>query len=162
VEAAFELIGARGFEGLRLRDVAAAAGIDHSTVHHYFATKEDLVAAVVDHATRQFWSTMPLGGSPADEIGAHLRVLGRMARERPALFVVLRELDLRARRDPAVRAILADRERGWRDALSARLAGDATATALVIAAVKGASFDPEAAGPALALLGRLLTEETDR
>ena len=51
VRAAFDKIAENGLEGLRLRDVAAAAGIDHSTVHHYFATKEDLYRAILDLKT---------------------------------------------------------------------------------------------------------------
>ena len=35
VEAAYRRIAECGFEGLRLRDVAAEVGIDHSTIHHY-------------------------------------------------------------------------------------------------------------------------------
>lgn len=33
-------------EGLRLRQVADAVGIDHSTLHHHVATKQDLVEGV--------------------------------------------------------------------------------------------------------------------
>ena len=50
VEAAYRRIAECGFEGLRLRDVAAEVGIDHSTIHHYFPTKQALVTAVVDYA----------------------------------------------------------------------------------------------------------------
>jgi AcrR family transcriptional regulator len=39
--------------------VAAAAGIDHSTLYHHFATKQDLIVAVVELATRPLRSTMP-------------------------------------------------------------------------------------------------------
>jgi AcrR family transcriptional regulator len=163
VHAAYHRLAERGFEGLRLRDVAADVGIDHSTIHHYFPTKEDLVAAVVDYATREFWSARP-PEEGADELGPHLRMLARMLEERPELFVVLRELDLRATRDAAVRAIVDDRERGWRVALVERLrrcapAGGpdpAVGAELVIAAVKGASFRPGTAAAVLGQLERLL------
>lgn len=48
VEAAFRCIAEKGFEGLRLRDVAAKVGIDHSTLHYHFPTKEDLVAGQIE------------------------------------------------------------------------------------------------------------------
>ena len=54
VRSAFTAIARAGFEGLRLREVATAAGIDHSTVHHYFRTKQELVAATVAYSTGLF------------------------------------------------------------------------------------------------------------
>jgi AcrR family transcriptional regulator len=118
VDAAFGCIAEKGFEGLRLRDVAAEVGIDHSTLHHYFPTKKDLVAGVVEDATQQFWTTMPAEGNPAEKLRHHLAVLSRMIEEWPALFTVLSELDLRANHDAAVRSIIDRHEEGWLTALS--------------------------------------------
>jgi AcrR family transcriptional regulator len=169
VRAAFGCIAERGFEGLRLRDVAAEVGIDHSTLHHYFASKQDLVAGVVDYATRQFWPTMPAEGGAIDRLQYHLAALGRMIREQPALFTVMAELDLRARRDPAVRAIIDRHEAGWRIVLEEVLRRGAKEGALtrdldvaagvelIIAAVKGVRQLPDQADDVLAQLNRLLT-----
>ena len=169
VEAAFRCIGEKGFEGLRLRGVAAEVGIDHSTLHHYFPTKEDLVAGVVGHSTRQFWATMPDEGAPAEKLRYHLAALVRMVEERPVLFTVLSELDLRAKRDAAVRSIIDRHEEGWRAALAEVLCRgaeegiwaeglDAAAgVELIIAAVKGVSLSPDRAGDVLDQLERLLS-----
>jgi AcrR family transcriptional regulator len=169
VRAAFGCIAERGFEGLRLRDVAAEVGIDHSTLHHYFASKQDLVAGVVDYATRQFWPTMPAEGGAIDRLQYHLAALGRMIREQPALFTVMAELDLRARRDPAIRALIDRHEEGWRIVLEEvlrRAAKDGALTQqldvaagveLIIAAVKGVRQLPERADDVLAQLNGLLT-----
>src|SRR2546430_75371 len=171
VEAAYRRIAECGFEGLRLRDVAAEVGIDHSTIHHYFPTKQALVTAVVDYATRQFWTSEPHAGTAADELRRHLARLARMIVERPELHIVVRELDLRARRDAEVRAVVASREEGWRISLAELFASGAPAGAwwpaadpamageLVIAAVKGASLDPEHAVGALHQLERLLIKD---
>lgn len=168
VEAAYRRLADTGFEGLRLRDVANEVGIDHSTIHYHFPTKEDLVAAVVDHATRQFWTAPRPEGPPAEKLRRHLVFLGRMIVERPELHAVLREVDLRASRDPQVREIVAEREAGWRRSLTEMLAeGErqgawppaldvAAGAELIIAAVKGASLDAEHAGQALLQLERLL------
>jgi hypothetical protein len=90
--------------------------------------------------------------------------------ERPELHIVVRELDLRARRDAEVRALVASREAGWRTSLAELFAAGAPVGAwasavdpavageLVIAAVKGASLDPEHAVGALRQLERLLIE----
>ncbi|WP_445189237.1 TetR/AcrR family transcriptional regulator [Pseudonocardia sp. Cha107L01] len=64
MRAAFDLIAQKGLEGLRLRDVAAVVGLDHSTLHHYFPTKEDLIVEVVGYATGQLATTMPPEGTP--------------------------------------------------------------------------------------------------
>ena len=151
VEAAYRALAKHGFEGLRMRAVAADAGIDHSTIHHHFATKRDLVAAVVDYATRQFGPKGP--PTRRTTLDEHLEMLGRMIAEYPQLHAVLRELDLRAGRDAEVRAIIVEHEKGWRTALAARIREaasmgawpaniDAAAGAeLVIAVVKGASLN---------------------
>lgn len=169
VRAAFGCIAEKGFEGLRLRDVAAEVGIDHSTLHHYFASKQDLVAGVVDYATRQFWPTMPAEGGAVDRLQYHLAALGRMIREQPALFTVMAELDLRARRDPAIRSIIDRHEEGWRIVLGEVLRRGAkeeawtqrlevaTGVELIIAAVKGVGRLPDRADHVLGQLERLLT-----
>src|SRR2546429_2102566 len=171
VEAAYRRIAECGFEGLRLRDVAAEVGIDHSTIHHYFPTKQALVTAVVDYASRQFWTTEPRAATAADELRRQLTRLARMIVERPELHIVVRELDLRARRDAEVRALVASREEGWRASLAELFAAGAPAGAwapavdpavageLVIAAVKGASLDPEHAAGALHQLELLLIRD---
>ncbi|TMG42173.1 MAG: helix-turn-helix transcriptional regulator, partial [Chloroflexi bacterium] len=43
VQAAFNQIAERGFEGLRTREVAAEVGVNIATLHYYFPTKEALI-----------------------------------------------------------------------------------------------------------------------
>lgn len=147
IEAAFQCIAAKGFEGLRVRAVAAEVGIDHSTVHHHFPTKRDLIAAVVDYATGRL-------RLPDASLREHLELLGRMMREQPELFVVLRELDLRALRDPEIRAVIDHGESGWRVALGRRAAPEHAA--LIISVVKGLSLMPDDPQAVLGQLERLI------
>jgi AcrR family transcriptional regulator len=164
VLAAFARVAEAGFEGLRLRQVAEDVGIDHSTLHHHFATKQHLVDAVAEYATRQFWV---LGAGPDDPVAAlraHLAGLRAMLDERPDLFAVTVELDLRARRDPAVAEAMDRYQSGWREVLTGLFArgndrGSWTApvdpevaTELVIAVVKGVRLVPATAGPVFAQL----------
>jgi AcrR family transcriptional regulator len=157
VDAAFRCIAERGLEGLRLRPVAADAGIDHSTLHHYFATKQELMSAVLEHVTRQFWVTMPAEGSAAEQLRHHFTALGELIRRQPELFVVLAELDLRGQRDPEVGQVIERVEAGWRESLTevwrrgarqrawaAPLAQD-TAVELIISVVKGVRLLPDRA-----------------
>jgi AcrR family transcriptional regulator len=145
VRAAYAVVAEVGFEGLRLRRVAAEVGIDQSTLHHYFATKAALVEAVAEYATGRLAATAPPAGS-ADPLGDHLRALADLMHTDPELLTVSAELDLRARRDPAVRETLSAAESGWRAMLTGLLADHPPdAAELVIASVKGVRLAPELA-----------------
>lgn len=109
VQAAYDQIAARGFEGLRTREVAAAAGVNIATLHYYFPTKESLIRAVLEHAMGRFRST--LGGGP--DLRQHLRAVRQLLRDEPKLSAVMAELSLRSSRDPAIAAILSETYAGW-------------------------------------------------
>ncbi len=115
--AAFDIIAEKGFEGLRVRDVAARVGINGATLHHYFPTKEALIQAVVEYTTNRLRVTgSNLQGTPPEQLRMHLRNLYRMMQEEPALFVVLTEMSLRAQRDP-VMSFLMQQRAYWQDQL---------------------------------------------
>src|SRR5437763_14720847 len=83
--AAYHTIAEKGFEGLRLRDVAEQVGINHATLHHYFPTKEALVQAVVLYVTQRMGETsVSAGGTPLDRLRSHLHSLKLRMREEPA------------------------------------------------------------------------------
>jgi AcrR family transcriptional regulator len=159
VRAAFALVAEAGLEGLRLRRVAAEVGIDQSTLHHHVATKAALVAAVAEHAAGLLATTAPPAHlPPAAALRAHLDALADLVARRPELFTVTAELDLRARRDPSVRAVVERQEAGWRAVLTGLFtalgeADPAARTELVIAAVKGVRLVPDLAPLVLAQLG---------
>ena len=119
VEAAFELIAAEGFEGLRTRDVAARAGVNVATLHYYFATKEDLIRAVVERLWEEFVAfgapTIPARplSSPLENLRQELVDLERHVRERPATFIVLFEIVLRSLRNPAISAMTRELNTRW-------------------------------------------------
>ena len=117
VRAAYDLIARDGLEGLRTRDVAGRVGINIATLHYHFATKELLLAAVVEHVVQVFESLhapLPPGATPLDEL--HHLVLGQARRRRAAsnVDVVMHELMLRSRRDKQVRAALRTLLASWR------------------------------------------------
>ena len=45
--AARELFAAHGVDGVSVRDIAAAAGVNHALVHRYFGAKGDMVDAIL-------------------------------------------------------------------------------------------------------------------
>jgi AcrR family transcriptional regulator len=48
LDAAEREFAARGFTGVRLRDIADAAGVQSALIHHYFGDKQGLYRAVLD------------------------------------------------------------------------------------------------------------------
>lgn len=125
--AAFELIAERGFEGLRTRDVADRAGVNIATLHYYFATKEDLIRAVVGKLQESFANVHPLYGEPgaAEPLAELHREFTDAEYQVHAIrdtFTVLFELFMRGLRDPGNRAIIQALDAHWQEHISTYLA----------------------------------------
>jgi AcrR family transcriptional regulator len=123
VRAAYRTLAEKGFEGLRMRDIAKRAGIDHSTLHYYFAGKEALIDAIVDYIVLD----LAVGRSPAAEseevsprlrLSAHFEALIEQLQKTPEMFVVLAELNTRAMREPSLRVIFNKNDRKWKGFLT--------------------------------------------
>lgn len=126
VQAAFNLIAERGFEGLRTRDVAARAGVNIATLHYYFATKEDLIRSVMGMLAEKFrtqqvpyLATQPR--RPLTELRQELQDAQYQVQESPELFTVLFELFMRSTRDPAIKALMQDMDAQWREHITTYL-----------------------------------------
>ena len=70
ITAARTVFEERGFDGARMGDVAEAAGVSHGTVYTWFATKEDLLSAVIDSITAELYESLsvPDATSPVERI----------------------------------------------------------------------------------------------
>jgi len=118
VDAAYHLIAAGGFERLRTRDVAARVGVNIATLHYYFASKEDLIRAVVERIRYEL-STMHTPAisrdelTPLEELREELMDMQYQLNETPETYEVLFELHWRAKRDPAIQAMLREMDEGW-------------------------------------------------
>jgi len=121
LQAAYDLLAERGFEGLRTRDVAAKVGVNVATLHYYFPTKEKLIRGVVGYAMERFRSTLKPAGSPGEQLREHFAGLRRLARQEPELFAVMGELALRGRRDRAIATIVRETDTVWQTTLAALL-----------------------------------------
>ena len=67
LEAAEDEFARKGFGGVRLREVATAAGVHHALLHHYYGDKEGLFRAVVERAFSRLSSrALELLGSTTD------------------------------------------------------------------------------------------------
>ena len=156
VQAAYRTLAEKGFEGLRMRDIAKQAGIDHSTLHYYFAGKAALIDAIVDHIVVD----LAVGRSPVSEaerlsprlrLSAHFDALIKQLDETPEMFVVLAELNARAMREPSLRAIFNKNDRKWKGFLTEVLLSGIQRTEF-----KG-KFLPEVAAEAIISVIRGLT-----
>ena len=113
VEAAFNQIAERGFEGLRTREVAGRVGLNIATLHYYFPTKETLIRGVIGHAMQRFRSTLEPHGSASDQLSNHLRAVRKLLGDEPELGVVMGELALRSARDPVLARIMRETNEAW-------------------------------------------------
>jgi AcrR family transcriptional regulator len=119
VMAAYSVIAEVGLEGLRTRMVAGRAGVNISTLHYYFATKEILLAAVVEFA-REYFAGLQREillhpQMSADRTLAWMLEAQDLRRNEapPALYQVLQELAMRARRDSAIAEALTKMHVDW-------------------------------------------------
>jgi len=120
--AAFHSIAEQGFEGLRVREVAAQVGINSATLHHYFPTKEALIQAVAAYAIQRLVVTeSPPEGTPRELLRAHLTRLYQQMQQEPALFVVLTEIRLRSQRNSAIQQFVQQQQAGWHERLTSIL-----------------------------------------
>jgi AcrR family transcriptional regulator len=53
IESAIRLIGERGFDGLTVEEIAAAAEVGKGTIYNYFLTKEEIVVAFMADVERR-------------------------------------------------------------------------------------------------------------
>lgn len=118
IVAAYQIIAERGFEGLRVREVAERVKVNIATLHYYFHTKADLVRGVVDYLLHQFLTvTAPVPEEDVATADQQLRQafmdLAYQLEQMPAMFIVLNELHLHSQRDEAVRAMLHGLNDGW-------------------------------------------------
>ena len=119
IRAAYHAIAEKGFEGLRMREIAQRAGLDHATLHYYFAGKEALIRGVLDYIVQELSigrgpTTHAKGIGPSRKLAVHLDALVRQAREKPEMFAVLAELNARSTRDRVLRSVVAENNRRWK------------------------------------------------
>ncbi len=89
VETAVELAEKGGFEAVRLRDVAAHAGVALGTLYRRFRSKEDLLIAALELETgdleRRFAQRPPRGGTATERAAAFFGMATRGLVRRPNL-----------------------------------------------------------------------------
>ena len=111
--AAYKAITEKGFEGLRVRDVASTVGINPATLYYYFPAKEDLIDSVSAFVfDRLAVNADELPGTPKEQLHTHLTRLYRQMRDEPELFTVLTEIRLRTVRSFSLQ-VFVEFETAW-------------------------------------------------
>ncbi len=117
VEIAFHQIASKGFEGLRFQEVAKEAGINNATLYYYFPSKELLIQGVVDFLMERLKAPATAAENPAgnalDELRQVFEGTRRRVAQAPEYFIVITELALRAKRDPAIEKTGRQRDDFW-------------------------------------------------
>jgi TetR/AcrR family transcriptional regulator len=95
--AARQVFAQQGFEGGRTRDIAARARTNAALISYHFGGKGGLFTAVVLEdvivARESLTRAMDAAGSPSERLGAFMRAMADVARERPTFLPLLaREL----------------------------------------------------------------------
>ena len=122
--------------------MAKEVGVNISTLHYYFPTKESLIRAVLDHAMGRFRTTLSPGGTPPEQLRNYLRLVRTLLVEEPELGAVMAELALRSVRDESIASIMDEMYDLWH----------LTLRGLLRRAVKQGGLRPELDSDAVAAL----------
>lgn len=111
------LIAERGFEGLRMRDIAERVGINIATLHYHVPSKEALVELVAqslrDEFRAQFARHSREGLSGMEELRLEFADFREMLIGNNEAFVVMAELASRGKRDAKIGAVMQPLHAYW-------------------------------------------------
>src|SRR4051794_30655260 len=79
LEAANIVFGQRGYDTVRIDDVAAAAGISKALIYEHFHSKQELYGELMNRAALEMLGRIVAGGSRPDAVGATRLELGAVA-----------------------------------------------------------------------------------
>lgn len=174
--AALDRFGTRGVDAVSLDEIAAVVGVRKQTVLYWFASKEELVDAVLEETAGEIAVVLDAaakaaGDDPLERVDAVVRAAFGLAVRRPALLGLVRELSrlpapqaerLRSHVDPLIQRAVAFLGAEM-DAGRLRRGDPRLVAALAYGTVTGIATEPEALRgvgwtPSTAALRRLRAE----
>lgn len=112
IDAAAEVFSRQGIDGANMSTIAAAAGVSKATIYHYFASKDDVIVALVKRVFSLDRTAVDLlrngGGSIRDRLVAYAATLAGLVNENRQLFLVTGEIQARAARVTSLKSLAAD------------------------------------------------------
>ncbi|WP_233157212.1 MULTISPECIES: TetR/AcrR family transcriptional regulator [Amycolatopsis] len=126
LEAAAKVFAERGYQAARLDEIAHAAGFTKGAVYSNFASKQALLAELIDQHVRTRFAASALelraGKAPERAVEDIAEVVARGIVEQDTWGRLLVEIGQQAGHDPAVRAVYVEVRRALRDELAAQVA----------------------------------------
>jgi AcrR family transcriptional regulator len=117
LQAAIEQVAHRGYDGVRLRDIAVAAGVSIGSLQHRFLTRERLLARACEHHCGELLESWSRIARAADDPWRRIEMLIEQLSESPALdrrAAVWTEFSANAARRPQLREPLRRVHDAWR------------------------------------------------
>lgn len=98
LDAALDLFGARGVDSVSLDEIAREVGVRKQTVLYWFASKDELVDAVLEQVATELVvvidaAVRSASDDPLERIDAVVRAVFRPAVRRPAMLGLVREMN---------------------------------------------------------------------
>lgn len=126
LDAAAELFASRGAAAVSVRDIAAAAGVNHGLVHRHFGSKDTLRREVLADLTARMAERPPLDAVSLTEGALEMPAMDRYFRMLARALLDGEPMDALQERFPVVAQFLSQLEQGQqeggvRDDVSARL-----------------------------------------
>jgi AcrR family transcriptional regulator len=108
LQAAADVFAERGYDGTRVADIAAAAGVSNGALYAHFGSKADLLVASLQTHGRRMLAEM-LAADPSRSVTGLLLVIGqRLLHRRDAQGALVIEALVAARRDDDVASPMRD------------------------------------------------------
>lgn len=123
VDAAIQIFYEAGFEAASLRDLASRVGINKATIYHYFESKEEILAHIIDEVGHALLSGVRVGaatpGTGLDSLEAMIRFqIGYLESHVQQIKVLVEEKkSLQAELNDRVQRVEAEIFRHYRDVL---------------------------------------------
>jgi AcrR family transcriptional regulator len=135
IAAASELFATRGIDATSLEDIARAAGFTKGAVFSNFATKDELIAAILDERVSRSITDVTTALDSEDGRAAFSTVAGRtlaqITRSGNTNSMLVLEYLIRAARDPQVAGAVGPRRRAQRERIAGLIREYATERGLV-------------------------------
>jgi len=179
LEVAAELVAERGYTRATLAEIGARAGFSRGIVRARFGSKENLMWALVNRASRSWFDHLldpPSAGTGLEQITAIVRTIGRQVAADPVSLRVLERLIFEATGELRERFLVSQRQmrqsfadlfrRGIADASLSRDLDPDLEASLLVASLRGISYErflyPEEAPDIVILHERLARQIEDR
>ena len=110
LDAAARIMAAKGFDGASISSISKESGLPASSIYWHFASKEGVLAAVMERGAQRFFEELdagdtPTNASPADHLKAQFRTAAGAIRRDPGFLRLFILLLLSGRNDETVRRV---------------------------------------------------------